>query len=123
MSDDRHSWWRDAVVYQIYPRSFADSSGDGVGDLAGISSKADYLAGLVVDALWLSPIFTSPIFTSPGRDFGYDVADYCGIDAVFGTDADFDDLLTGLHDRGMPSSSRRPTARSSGSTVCSTTPA
>ena len=89
-------WWRDAVVYQIYPRSFADSNGDGVGDLAGITSKLDYLAELGVDALWLSPIFTSPM-----RDFGYDVADYCGIDPVFGTDADFDALITGLHDRGM----------------------
>lgn len=89
-------WWRDAVVYQIYPRSFADSNGDGVGDLAGITSKLDYLADLGVDALWLSPIFTSPM-----RDFGYDVADYCGIDPVFGTDADFDDLLTGVHARGM----------------------
>ncbi len=65
-------WWRDAVVYQIYPRSFADSNGDGVGDLAGITSKLDYLADLGVDALWLSPIFISPM-----RDFGYDVADYC----------------------------------------------
>ena len=89
-------WWRDAVVYQIYPRSFADSNGDGVGDLAGITGKLDYLADLGVDALWLSPIFTSPM-----RDFGYDVADYCGIDPVFGTDADFDDLIMGLHDRGM----------------------
>ena len=89
-------WWRDAVVYQIYPRSFADANGDGIGDLAGITSKLDYLADLGVDALWLSPIFTSPM-----RDFGYDVADYCGIDPVFGTDTDFDDLITGLHDRGM----------------------
>ena len=89
-------WWRDAVVYQIYPRSFADANGDGVGDLAGIASKLDYLADLGVDALWLSPIFTSPM-----RDFGYDVADYCGIDPVFGTDADFDELIDGLHERGM----------------------
>ena len=89
-------WWRDAVVYQIYPRSFADSNGDGVGDLAGITSKLDYLVDLGVDALWLSPINTSPM-----RDFGYDVADYCGIDPVFGTDADFDELVAGLHDRGM----------------------
>ena len=94
MSDS--PWWRDAVVYQIYPRSFADSNGDGIGDLAGITSKLDYLADLGVDALWLSPIFTSPM-----RDFGYDVADYCGIDPVFGNDADFDDLITGLHARGM----------------------
>ena len=94
--DDVTPWWRDAVVYQIYPRSFADSNGDGVGDLAGITGKLDYLADLGVDALWLSPIFTSPM-----RDFGYDVADYCGIDPVFGTDADFDDLIDGVHRRGM----------------------
>jgi alpha-glucosidase len=94
--DDATPWWRDAVVYQIYPRSFADSNGDGIGDLAGITGKLDYLADLGVDALWLSPIFTSPM-----RDFGYDVADYCGIDPTFGTDADFDDLLAGVHDRGM----------------------
>jgi alpha-glucosidase len=90
------SWWREAVVYQIYPRSFADSNGDGIGDLPGITGKLDYLADLGVDALWLSPIFTSPM-----RDFGYDVADYCGIDPVFGTDADFDDLVAGCHERGM----------------------
>ncbi|HSM66160.1 MAG TPA: alpha-amylase family glycosyl hydrolase [Ilumatobacteraceae bacterium] len=89
-------WWRDAVVYQIYPRSFADANGDGVGDLAGITAKLDYLDDLGVDALWLSPIFTSPM-----RDFGYDVADYCGIDPVFGTDADFDALIAGVHERGM----------------------
>ncbi len=93
---DTTPWWRDAVVYQIYPRSFADSNGDGVGDLAGITGKLDYLAELGVDALWLSPIFTSPM-----RDFGYDVADYCGIDPVFGTDADFDELIAGVHGRGM----------------------
>jgi alpha-glucosidase len=96
MPDDTTPWWRDAVVYQIYPRSFADSNGDGVGDLAGITSRLDYLADLGVDALWLSPIFTSPM-----RDFGYDVADYCGIDPVFGTDDDFDELLAGVHHRGM----------------------
>jgi len=93
---DPTPWWRDAVVYQIYPRSFADSNGDGIGDLAGITGKLDYLADLGVDALWLSPIFTSPM-----RDFGYDVSDYCGIDPVFGTDADFDELIAGVHERGM----------------------
>src|SRR6056297_729310 len=93
---DPTPWWRDAVVYQIYPRSFADSNGDGIGDLAGITGKLDYLADLGVDALWLSPIFTSPM-----RDFGYDVSDYCGIDPAFGTDADFDELIAGVHERGM----------------------
>jgi alpha-glucosidase len=96
VTPDPTPWWRDAVVYQIYPRSFADSNGDGIGDLAGITSKLDYLADLGVDALWLSPIFTSPM-----RDFGYDVADYCGVDPVFGTEADFDELIAGVHQRGM----------------------
>jgi alpha-glucosidase len=90
------AWWRRAVVYQIYPRSFADSNGDGVGDLQGIIGKLDYLHDLGVDALWLSPIFTSPM-----RDFGYDVADYCGVDPVFGSVADVDELIAGLHERGM----------------------
>jgi alpha-glucosidase len=89
-------WWREAVVYQIYPRSFADANGDGVGDLAGITSRLDHLADLGVDAIWLSPIFTSPM-----RDFGYDVADYCDVDPAFGTLADFDELLAGVHERGM----------------------
>ena len=89
-------WWRDAVVYQIYPRSFADSNADGVGDLPGITGKLDYLRDLGVDALWLSPIFRSPM-----RDFGYDVADYCDVDPVFGTLADVDELIAGLHGRGM----------------------
>ncbi len=90
------TWWRDAVVYQIYPRSFADSNGDGIGDLNGIIGKLDYLCDLGVDALWLSPIFTSPMF-----DFGYDVADYCDVDPVFGTLDDLDALVAGLHDRNM----------------------
>jgi alpha-glucosidase len=89
-------WWRDAVIYQIYPRSFADSNGDGIGDLPGITGKLDYLHDLGVDALWLSPIFRSPM-----RDFGYDVADYCDVDPVFGTLADLDELVAGLHGRGM----------------------
>ena len=96
MSANDVPWWREAVVYQIYPRSFADSNGDGIGDLAGITGRLDYLADLGVDAVWLSPIFVSPM-----RDFGYDVADYCAIDPVFGTDADFDELVDGLHRRGM----------------------
>jgi alpha-glucosidase len=83
-----HDWWRGAAIYQIYPRSFADSNGDGIGDLAGITARLDHVASLGVDAIWLSPFFTSPM-----RDFGYDVADYCGVDPVFGTLADFDALV------------------------------
>jgi alpha-glucosidase len=85
-------WWKGAAIYQIYPRSFADSNGDGVGDLPGITSHLDYVARLGVDAIWLSPFFTSPM-----RDFGYDVADYCGVDPVFGSLADFDALVERAH--------------------------
>ncbi len=79
------AWWENAVVYQIYPRSFQDSDGDGVGDLRGIEQRLDHLAWLGVDALWLSPIYPSPL-----ADFGYDVSDYTAIDPVFGTLDDFD---------------------------------
>ena len=87
-----HEWWRTAVIYQIYPRSFADSTGDGVGDLPGITSRLDALAQLGVDAIWLSPFFTSP-----QKDAGYDVADYTDVDPLFGTLADFDTLLAHAH--------------------------
>src|SRR5262245_37488162 len=73
-------WWQQAVIYQIYPRSFQDSNGDGIGDLKGILERVDYLAGLGIDAVWISPIYPSPM-----ADFGYDVADYCNIDPMFGT--------------------------------------
>ncbi len=89
-------WWRDGVIYQIYPRSFADSDGDGLGDLPGIISHLDYLADLGVDALWLSPIYPSP-----DKDFGYDVSDYCDIDPRFGSLADFDRLVAEAHRRGI----------------------
>ncbi len=81
-------WWRDGVIYQIYPRSFADSTNDGIGDLPGITAKLDYLQDLGIDAIWLSPIYPSP-----DVDFGYDVADYCGIDPKFGTMKDFETLV------------------------------
>lgn len=90
------AWWTNAVVYQIYPRSFADHSGNGVGDLAGITGKLDYLAELGVDVIWLSPVHKSP-----QRDNGYDISDYRRIDSLFGSEADFDDLLAGIHRRGM----------------------
>jgi len=89
-------WWRDGVVYQIYPRSFQDANGDGVGDLEGIRQRLDHLAWLGVDAIWLSPCFPSPM-----ADFGYDVADYCDIDPLFGTLADFDRLLADAHTRNI----------------------
>ena len=89
-------WWREAVFYQVYPRSFQDANGDGVGDLAGICGRLDYLAEtLGVDAIWLSPFYPSPM-----ADFGYDVADYCGVDPLFGDLGDFDRLLKGAHERG-----------------------
>ena len=89
-------WWRGAVIYQVYPRSFADTDGDGVGDLAGITEHLDHIASLGVDAVWLSPFFTSPM-----KDFGYDVADYCDVDPVFGTLADFDRLIARAHALGL----------------------
>ncbi len=89
-------WWQTSVVYQIYPRSFASSNGDGVGDLAGIRAHLDYLAWLGVDAIWLSPVYPSPMF-----DFGYDVSDYCGIDPMFGSLEDFDELVADAHAAGI----------------------
>jgi alpha-glucosidase len=91
-----NSWWRGAVIYQIYPRSFADTDGDGVGDLRGVTQRLDYVAGLGVDGIWLSPVFTSPM-----QDFGYDVADYCAIDPLFGTLEDFAALLERAHSLGL----------------------
>ncbi len=89
-------WWENCVIYQIYPRSFQDSDGDGVGDLQGIINRLDYLQELGVDAIWLSPIFPSPM-----ADFGYDVTDYCDIDPLFGSLETFDQLLASAHDRGL----------------------
>jgi len=89
-------WWKEAVVYQIYPRSFKDSDGDGIGDLKGIASKLDYIKSLGIDAVWLNPIFESP-----NKDNGYDISDYQNIMKQFGSMVDFDTLLKGFHERGI----------------------
>jgi alpha-glucosidase len=89
-------WWRSAVIYQVYPRSFADASGDGIGDLAGITERLPALSDLGVDAVWLSPFFRSP-----QRDGGYDVSDYCDVDPIFGSLADFDELRNRAHGLGL----------------------
>jgi alpha-glucosidase len=89
-------WWRDAIIYQVYPRSYLDTNGDGVGDLPGITAKLDYIAGLGVDIVWLSPFFKSP-----QKDFGYDISDYCDVDPLFGTLADFDALIAKAHQLGL----------------------
>lgn len=90
------TWWQTAVIYQIYPRSFQDTNGDGVGDLNGITKRLSHLVALGIDAIWISPIFPSPM-----RDFGYDVSDYCGIHPLFGSLADFDNLLREAHAVGL----------------------
>jgi len=94
--DTTKEWWRGAVIYQIYPRSFYDTNNDGVGDLRGISEKMDYIAQLGVDAIWISPFFKSPM-----KDFGYDVSDYEAVDPLFGTMDDFDVMIKAAHDRGV----------------------
>jgi alpha-glucosidase len=90
------AWWQRGAIYQVYPRSFADSDGNGIGDLRGIAEHVDHLAALQVDAVWLSPFFRSPM-----ADYGYDVSDYCDVDPLFGTLADFDALVATCHERGI----------------------
>jgi alpha-glucosidase len=96
MDQSSNSWWQNGIFYQIYPRSFQDSNADGVGDLAGIVNRLPYLAELGIDAIWLSPVFPSPM-----ADFGYDIADYAGIDPLFGTMEDFDALVSAAHETGL----------------------
>lgn len=95
MSENK-DWWRGAVIYQIYPRSYSDSNGDGIGDLPGIISKLDYIASLGIDAIWLSPFFKSPM-----KDFGYDISDYRDVDQIFGSLDDFRHLMSEAHKRGL----------------------
>ncbi|MBV9298742.1 MAG: alpha-glucosidase [Verrucomicrobia bacterium] len=92
----KSEWWRGAIIYQIYPRSFFDSNEDGTGDLIGITQKLDYISDLGVDAIWISPFFKSPM-----RDFGYDVGDYRMVDPIFGTNSDFNSLLLAAHEKGL----------------------
>ena len=92
----KKTWWKEAVAYQVYPRSFMDSNGDGIGDIQGVISKLDYLQDLGIDVIWMSPIYQSP-----NDDNGYDISDYKGIMSDFGTMADFDELLSKVHQRGM----------------------
>lgn len=95
-SSANNDWWKGAVIYQVYPRSFQDTTGDGYGDLAGVTKRLDYISSLGVDAIWLSPFFTSPM-----ADMGYDVSDYCNVDPMFGTLADFDELVAQAHRLGL----------------------
>jgi alpha-glucosidase len=96
MDQSDKDWWRHGIFYQVYPRSFRDSDGDGVGDLRGIIARLPYLTSLGINAVWLSPIFPSPM-----ADFGYDISDYTGIDPLFGTMADFDVLVSAAHGNGL----------------------
>lgn len=95
-ANDREAWWRGAVIYQVYPRSFMDSNSDGIGDLSGVIEKLGYIADLGVDALWVSPFFSSPM-----KDFGYDVSDYRRVDPIFGNLEDFDRLVAAAHRAGL----------------------
>lgn len=96
LTEQTTDWWKGGIIYQIYPRSFQDTTGSGTGDLAGIAQRLPYVASLGVDAVWISPFFTSPM-----KDFGYDVSDYCGIDPIFGTMEDFDWLVQSAHELGL----------------------
>ncbi len=96
MNANQSPWWQTGIIYQIYPRSFQDSNGDGIGDLKGILQRLDHLQWLGIDAIWLSPVFPSPM-----ADFGYDVSDYINIHPLFGSLEDFEELLHAVHARGM----------------------
>ena len=90
------TWWQSGILYEVYPRSFQDADGDGIGDLQGILKRLDYLAALGIRAVWIAPFYPSPM-----ADFGYDIADYCNVDRIFGTLADFNQLVEAIHHRGL----------------------
>ena len=92
----QQQWYKGAVIYQVYPRSFQDTNGDGIGDLKGIISRIDYIKSLGVDAIWISPFFKSPM-----KDFGYDISDYRDVDPLFGDLNDFDELIAQAHQRDI----------------------
>ena len=96
LSAAQDEWWRHTTLYQIYPRSFQDSNGDGTGDLPGIESRLPYLKEIGIESVWLSPIYKSPM-----KDFGYDISDFTDIDPIFGTLADFDSMIAAAHSMGM----------------------
>src|SRR5881398_1717768 len=96
MTGDEHDWWQRGVIYQVYPRSFQDDNGDGVGDLAGITRRLPYLAQLGIEVVWISPIYRSPM-----ADFGYDVSNYCDVDPLFGSLEDVDVLIARAHALGL----------------------
>ena len=110
-------WWKTAVIYQIYPRSFQDSNGDGIGDLAGIIQRLGYLESLGIDAIWLSPVYRSP-----QDDNGYDISDYCDIDPMFGTLADMDNLIAEAKKHHIRITPRTSTAGSRRQKRAATTP-
>src|SRR6202012_3914218 len=91
-----HKWWKEAVIYQVYPRSFQDSNGDGIGDLPGILQRLDYISSLGIDAVWINPVYPSP-----GRDNGYDISDFTGIHPDYGSMSDLERLIEELHARNI----------------------
>ncbi|MDX1524243.1 MAG: alpha-amylase family glycosyl hydrolase, partial [Anaerolineae bacterium] len=93
---NRYHWWQKGIIYQIYPRSYQDSNGDGIGDLPGIRQRLDYLQWLGIDAIWISPVYPSPM-----ADFGYDVSNYTDIHPMFGTLADMEELIAAAHKRSL----------------------
>ena len=96
MSKNKHAWWQEGIIYEVYIRSFKDSNGDGIGDIKGVLQKLDYIKWLGVNTIWITPFYPSPM-----KDLGYDISDYTGTDPVFGTMEDVDELISQVHKRNM----------------------